>query len=102
MLFMFARKPRYRFDRAKLNGAEDVWRVGNRPQSSKGLHSAAYPEDLAARCISIATQEGDEVLDPFAGTGTTMAAAIRQGRRATGVDLSFDYCQFAAKRLGAI
>jgi DNA modification methylase len=99
---MFARSPRYRFDRAVLDGAEDVWRMGNRPQSSKGLHSAAFPEELAERCILLATRGGDEVLDPFAGTGTTLVAAVRNGRPAAGIDLSLDYCEHAAKRLGAV
>lgn len=101
-IFMFARKPRYRFDRDMLDGVEDVWRIGNRPQSSKGLHSAAFPEELAERCIMLATQKGDEVLDPFSGTGTTLVAAVRNGRSSTGIDLSPEYCEFAAKRLGAV
>jgi DNA modification methylase len=101
-IFMFARSPRYRFDRQKLAGAEDVWAIGNRPQSSKGLHSAAFPEELASRCIELATREGDEVLDPFAGTGTTLVAAVRQGCAATGIDLSLEYCEFAAARMDRI
>lgn len=101
-VFMFSRKPRYQFDRDKLDGEEDIWRIGNRPLSSKGLHSAAFPEELVARCINLATSEGDEVLDPFAGTGTTLSAAVRLGRRATGIDLSLDYCAFATKRLAEL
>jgi DNA modification methylase len=99
-VFMFARSPRYRFERSLLEGQEDIWRIGNRPESSKGLHSAAFPEELAARCIRLATREGEEVLDPFAGTGTTLVAAVRTGRPAVGIDLSLEYCQFGAQRLG--
>jgi DNA modification methylase len=101
-IFMFARMPRYRFNRAALGGDEDIWRIGNRPQSSKGLHSAAFPEELALRCIEIATTIGDEVIDPFAGTGTTLAAALRNGRSAVGIDLAPAYCEFAANRLAQL
>jgi DNA modification methylase len=101
-IFMFAKNPRYRFDREMLGDAEDVWRISSRAQSSKGLHSAAFPEELAAKCIRLATKQGDEVLDPFAGTGTTLVAALKAGCAATGVDLSQEYCEFAAKRLGAL
>lgn len=100
-VFMFSKKPRYKFFRDALDGDEDVWRIEKRPASSKGLHSAAYPEELASRCIALATEKGDEVLDPFSGTGTTLAAALDLGRRAVGIDLSGEYCEFAARRLAS-
>lgn len=100
-VFMFSKKPRYKFFRDALGDEEDVWRIEKRAASSKGLHSAAFPEELAAKCVALATEEGDEVLDPFSGTGTTLTAALDQKRPAVGIDLSGEYCQFAAKRLAS-
>lgn len=102
MLFMFSKSPRYQFDRAQLQGDEDVWRISSKPSKAKGLHSAAFPEELASRCIQCSTKAGQEVLDPFVGTGTTMISAARLGRPSLGVDLNQTYCEFAAKRLGEL
>jgi site-specific DNA-methyltransferase (adenine-specific) len=44
---------------------------------------------------------GDTVLDPFAGTGTTMVAALRADRNSIGLDIDADYCRMAARRLMA-
>ena len=102
MLFMFSKSPRYFFNRAELDGQEDVWRLNGRAQGSKGLHSAAFPESLVDRCIRVGTKEGDSVIDPFAGTGTTLATALKLKRDALGIDLSHEYCEFAAQRLGQV
>lgn len=101
-VFMFSRSPKYYFTREPLGNDEDVWRIEKRPTSSKGLHSAAYPEELVTRCLEIGSKEGSEVLDPFSGTGTTLAAALKLGRPAVGIDISDEYCVFAAKRLAKI
>jgi DNA modification methylase len=96
---MFAKKPRYKFHRSELEGSEDIWRIPVKPNASKGLHNAAFPEALAARAIRCGTDKGDEVLDPFCGTGTTLAAALLLERPAFGIDLNAQFCEFAAKRL---
>ena len=56
-------------------------------------HSAAFPEELPQWFIKLFTQEGDTVLDPFAGSGTTLFVAERMGRNAIGVELMDEYYQ---------
>jgi len=57
------------------------------------------PLELARRCILAGSRRGDVVLDPFSGAGTTALAAVSLGRRAIGVDLSFDYSEMAMQRV---
>lgn len=101
-VFMFSKSPRYFFDRDELGEEEDVWKISNRPRSNNGLHSAAFPDALVERCISIGCPKGGEVLDPFAGTGTSLVVAVKSGRRAVGIDLKIDFCDHMAKMLSAL
>jgi site-specific DNA-methyltransferase (cytosine-N4-specific) len=61
-----------------------VWRLANQAATD---HVAKMPVELARRCIVAGTREGDWVLDPFGGSGTTAVAATRNGRNATIVEL---------------
>lgn len=56
-------------------------------------HSAAFPEALPEWFIKLFTAPGDTVLDPFAGSGTTLRVAHRLGRNSIGIDLDPDYCR---------
>ena len=67
--------------------------------SNRG-HSAAFPEQLPEWFIRLFTTEGDVVLDPFVGSGSTLAAAEKLGRCAVGIDVSGEYCTIARERLG--
>lgn len=62
-------------------------------------HSAAYPKALPEWFIKLLTKEGDVVLDPFAGSGTTLLAAHELGRNSFGIELNHEYCLVAAERL---
>ncbi len=61
-------------------------------------HFAVFPLELPQKCIKVASKEGDLILDPFAGTGTTLQAARDLGRLAVGYELSPDYCDLIIHR----
>ena len=56
-------------------------------------HPAPFPKTLPEWFIRLFTDEGDTVLDPFAGSGTTLEAALELGRNAIGIDISSEYCE---------
>jgi site-specific DNA-methyltransferase (adenine-specific) len=62
-------------------------------------HSAAFPVSLPEWFIKLFTREGDVVLDPFVGSGTTAIAASKLGRKYIGIDVSLDYCMQAERVL---
>lgn len=65
-----------------------IWTI---PPARSSWHPAPFPEELAARLIEFLSFTGDRVLDPFAGSATTVWTAARLGRRGIGVELSADY-----------
>jgi modification methylase len=64
-------------------------------------HPAPYPFELASRLVRMFSFVQDTVLDPFAGTGTTLLAAAKHGRNSIGVEIDPAYCKLAQKRLEA-
>ncbi|MES4610989.1 MAG: DNA-methyltransferase [Ewingella sp.] len=62
-------------------------------------HSAAFPEALPEWFIKLFSKEGDIVMDPFSGSGTTMKVANHLGRVGIGVEILKDYCEIAAERM---
>lgn len=78
-----------------------VWRFSyeKRDIRDKNLHPATFPISLAKKVISLFTHEGELVLDPFVGSGTTLVAAQDLNRNAVGFDLQEKYIDLCAKRL---
>lgn len=77
--------PRTRFYPSQLTETGSVWTFP--PGGSGPAHLAPFPDELARRCILPSTLPGDLVVDPFAGSGTTLRVAKSLGRRAAGTDL---------------
>jgi hypothetical protein len=65
-------------------------------------HYASYPTKLVEPMILAGTDEGDTVLDPFCGTGTTLLTALRHRRNAIGIELQPKYVEIARKRLAEV
>ena len=74
-----------------------VWSVTNKPY--REAHFATYPPDLIEPCIKAGSKEGDIVLDPFMGSGTTAMVAKSLGRDYIGCELHEDYGNLIQKRV---
>jgi DNA modification methylase len=74
----------------------DVWVIPT--ARFKGAHFATFPEELARRCIVAGSDPGDVVLDPFAGSGTTLAEAAAHSRHAIGIDAQESYLPMMVER----
>ena len=81
-----------------------VWEIPNVKANhcEKTAHPCQFPIELVERCVLAMTDPGDVVLDPFAGVGSTLLAAVRHDRRAVGIERSADYCGIAQERLDAL
>ena len=62
-------------------------------------HPTQKPEDLMRWCMKQVPKPFETILDPFMGSGTTLVAAKREGRKAVGIELEERYCEAAVKRL---
>ena len=76
-----------------------VWSIPLTKKSEKrhGKHPTQKPEALLERVVLSSTNAGDIVLDPFCGSGTTGAVALRHGRRFIGIDMDADYLEGIAR-----
>lgn len=105
-LFLFSKSDRYLYDGKAVRGPNGrnlrtVWDINTR--AYRDAHFATFPPELVQPCLELGTREGDLVLDPFIGSGTTGFVALNLERRFVGIELNPDYIGIAAKRLnGAV
>ena len=81
-----------------LEATVSIWDI--LPESARRVgHPAPFPVELPRRLIELYTFEGDLVLDPFLGSGSTAVAAVETGRHYVGYELSADYIELAERRI---
>lgn len=91
---------RNKFVRQELVTIDNVWDLSNRGNDDIAHeHPAIFPEKLAGNHIVSWSNEGDIVLDPMCGSGTTLKMAQYLGRNFIGIDISEEYCEIARKRI---
>ena len=106
-IFLFSKSQNYYFDvdaikeptvdGKGLKRKKTVWEVKTKPY--KGAHFAVYPPELIEPCIKSGSEEGDIVLDPFMGSGTTALVAKTLNRHYLGCELHEEYGKLIQKRL---
>lgn len=95
-IFLLSKSRRYYFDREALP-EQSVWHIPHE-RSSRG-HNAAFPEELARRCVNAGCPNGGVVLDPFGGSGTTGVVANNMQRDAIMIDLNSEYAALSKRRI---
>lgn len=101
-IFLFAKRPTYYYNSQavrELTGANlrNYWILG--PDISGKGHPATFPRELARRCILLGSKEGDTILDPFGGSGTTGEAAQELNRKAILIELNSEYTKLSKQRI---
>lgn len=101
-IFLMSKSPNYYYDSNGVrepSGANlrNCWVLG--PDASSNGHPAAFPRELARRCILLGSRSGDVVLDPFSGSGTTGVAAQELRRRAILIEINPKYSKISSERL---
>ncbi len=85
---------------------DDVWnqysRVCGTFKERVGWHPCQMPEDVLKRIVAVSSNPGDCVLDPFSGSGTTLAAGCQLARNYVGIEISASYVKNAGKRLAKL
>ena len=81
----------------KGRNKRSVWTIPT--QKFSGAHFAVFPEKIPEICVKAGSREGDIILDPFFGSGTTGLVAKKAGRKFIGIELNENYVKLAKKRL---
>ncbi len=107
-VFLLSKSQNYYYDIQAVQGPNErrlrtTWDIATEPQrpanGDGGTHPAVMPIELAERCIRITSRPDDIVLDPYAGSGTTLVAARDLARLWIGVELKSSYMDLIEKRI---
>lgn len=78
-----------------------LWNIPNvkANHAEKTIHPCQFPVELVERCVLALTNENDRVLDPYAGVGSTLIAALMHGRKAVGVEKEQEFISISEERI---
>jgi len=96
-------EPKAKCDIDKMGGSKCTMKTGSgndRNTSYKNFHPTVKPLKLMSYLVTLGSREGDVVLDPFVGSGTTCIATQALNRKWLGIEISREYCKIASARLG--
>lgn len=101
-VFLFSKSEHYYYDQGAIRGPNSrnlrtVWDIHTLPYSE--AHFATFPPALVESCLVLGSRPGDLALDPFVGSGTTAAVAVRLHRRFVGIELNPAYIEIATHRV---
>lgn len=101
-IFLMSKEPTYYYDPQAVrepSGANlrNCWILG--PDPAGKAHPAAFPRELARRCILLGSKVGDMILDPFGGSGTTAEVSRESGRSAILIELNPAYSELCRERM---
>ncbi|MBL9121299.1 MAG: site-specific DNA-methyltransferase [Phycisphaerae bacterium] len=106
-VFLFSKSERYFYDheavreqtrdKSAMRSLRSVWGINT--EAYPEAHFATFPTALVDPCLRAGSREGDVVLDPFCGAGTTGVVAAKLQRSFVGIELNPDYLELAKKRL---
>ena len=103
-ILIFKKKAEFLIDKILRNDSlvfgdyerTNIWEM--QPETNRN-HPAVFPKKIPENLIKYYSYEGDTILDPFAGSGTTLKMAQYLGRKAIGIEISEQYCEIIAKKL---
>ena len=105
LVFRKGKKPRYGKeitltidDVFKRDIANNIWHIAPVPPRTID-HPCPFPDELVRRLVLLYSQEGDEILDPFLGSGQTARGAVRFNRKCVGYEIEEKYLELACQRL---
>jgi DNA modification methylase len=83
---------------------KQIWDINipNKSDLAFGTHSALMPEEIVKRCVTLFSYKNDVILDPFAGSGTTLKVAKEMGRKYIGYELYESYKEIIDKKLNSV
>lgn len=107
-VFLLSKNQDYYYDIRAIRGANGrrlrtVWDIPTSPRRRDDLpddeHPAPMPISLAHRCVTLTSEMGDVVLDPYAGSGTTLLAAAQLRRRWVGIEIKPEFVRLIERRV---
>jgi site-specific DNA-methyltransferase (adenine-specific)/site-specific DNA-methyltransferase (cytosine-N4-specific) len=109
-IFLFSKQEQYVFnhetireiaaDGSSKKNRRTVWNINT--EGYRGAHFAVFPPKLVELCIRAGTQRGQEVLDPFLGTGTVGVVCKQLRRHCVGIEMKPEFAEMASQRIGSL